>query len=154
LKMRNRLALDKLRSVLSDTRDSRLRVKLVDRAPFARFFNCAYFYKKLGIEQTVEVPVDLEMTPCERVTRVVYKEIDSTVKRELERAGQTERPITLDYVFDLLLKEQIEPFMKKELTQSERDDPCFKDFTLLKWLRNEDVPGFEFSRYRLTPDIT
>jgi hypothetical protein len=153
LKILNREAFEKLRSVLLKTDDRLLHVKLADHSGIARFVNWAYPYKKLAVEQRLDVLVDIDISPCQRITRVVYKQIDPMMKRELERAGQTERPITLDHVFDLLLTEQIEPFMKKELTPSDRADPCFTTFTLLKWLRNQDVPGFEFSRYRLNGDV-
>jgi hypothetical protein len=47
-----------------------------------------------------------------------------------------------------LVKEDLDPFLAK-LEPSEKDDPCFTTFTLLKWVRNQEAQGFEFSRYRL-----
>jgi hypothetical protein len=152
LKLKDKAAFLTLRSLLLTQQQPRLRLQLVDPGVMPDLAKLLHSVKTLEKSNHVDVPLEVEITPCERITRIVYRSIDSILSRELERAGQTHRAVTLDEVFDLLLKEQIDPFIKG-LEPSQQSDSCFSTFTLLKWLRNQEVHGFEFSRYRLNDQL-
>lgn len=101
------------------------------------------------------IPISVEIgeiTPCDEITVITYRSIDSTLKRELRRAGQTAAPVSLNEVFDLLLKEEILPYFD-DLDPVEKDNECFDKFELFKWLRHEDVRGFEFKEYNLNENM-
>jgi len=152
LKVRDAAALSALRSVLLMDDPPRLRIQLVDRGLMARLSSVLHPVVTLDAASTLDLPLDITFTPCERVTRIVYTSIDSILRRELQHAGQTRRPVSLDEVFALLLAEKIEPFLRT-LEPSAQRDPCFTTFTLLKWLRNQEAQGFAFSRYRVNDDL-
>jgi len=102
---------------------------------------------------TIRIPLELDdLSPCEQVTRLVYTSIDDILKLKFSRSGQTETRVNLDQVFSLLLNEKVEPFIRT-LDPVDPRRSCFKDFALYKWLKKENVEGFEFARYKLQPGL-
>jgi flagellar motor protein MotB len=87
-------------------------------------------------------------TPCDELTRIVYTSINSTIKEKLQKVGTTDKHINLNEVFDKLLHDEIEPYLAS-LDPISRDDPCFNTFQLLRWVKGEDVSGFDSGEYRL-----
>lgn len=87
-------------------------------------------------------------SPCDELTRIVYTRINSIIKETFQRAGTTDKHINLNEVFDKLLHDEIEPYLAS-LDPISRDDPCFKTFQLLKWVKGEDVSSFDSGEYRL-----
>ncbi len=92
--------------------------------------------------------IEFSAHACDRISTIVYRSIDSQIRSQIELSGQTSREVHLNQLFDLLLRNEIEPFMAT-LTPVERADACFETFDLLKWLRGEVTAGFEFEKYRL-----
>lgn len=105
-----------------------------------------------GIKFSGTKDIRVALNPCEMITAVVYRSIDAVLKRSIERAGQTGTPVTLDEVFALLLKGEIEPFIDR-LEPIQVEHSCFKTFSLLNWLRDKQAQGFEFAGYRITDDL-
>jgi hypothetical protein len=106
------------------------------------------FWQSILPEDHFNTVVDIIVeTPCDEITRVIYELVESRV-RERVVGGQTEKHIQLDQLFEMLLKDKIEPYVKS-LEPIKQSDPCFKTFRLLKWLRGEDVSGFDFGEYRI-----
>jgi hypothetical protein len=124
-------------------------LKLVDRSRVVWWQNLLGA-GKLDASKVEPVPIAIEMTPCEKVTRIFYTNIDAILRRTVTRAGQTQKPVTLDEVFELLLQEKILPFMDK-LEPPEKK--CFDNFTLWQWLQNQDATGFEFRQYTLNTAV-
>jgi hypothetical protein len=97
--------------------------------------------------------VDIVITmPCDEITRIIYQSINSIIKAKIQEEGKTDKRIDLNEVFDLLLRDQIEPYIAS-LDATKRDDPCFKTFQLLKWLRGEEASGFDFAQYRINDGL-
>jgi hypothetical protein len=94
--------------------------------------------------------------PCEEITRIVYQSIkesiNSKIKQRIEEERETDKRIDLNEVFELLLRDQIEPYIAS-LDATKKDDPCFKTFQLLKWLRGEEASGFEFAQYQINEGL-
>lgn len=154
LKVNDKRVLSKLRSLLLSQEKPHLSLFLEDTGPIASFYKMfsPIIFTKLEISTAMEVPLTIDITPCERITRIVYRSIDSILSREISRAGQTQGSVTLDQVFDMLLRDKLEPYLET-LTPSERSNPCFNTFNLLKWLRNQEAHGFEFAEYRLNQGL-
>lgn len=90
----------------------------------------------------------VESNPCEDVTRIIYQKIDSILRTRIEDEKLTERKIDIDEVFNTLVKNTLEPYLYN-LEDAKKDNPCFKTFNLLKWLRGDKAYGFEISEYDL-----
>jgi hypothetical protein len=100
--------------------------------------------------KTVYIPV--LMSTCDEVTRLIYKELNLIIQRQSESQGTTEKRISLDEVFDLLMRERIEPYIKG-LDQTKKSDPCFETFELYKWLKREKAAGFESGEYSINEGL-
>jgi hypothetical protein len=101
-----------------------------------------------------DIVIAIEM-PCEEMTHVIYRRINEIVKgkvREALKKGVTQEEIELDEVFEELLRGELEQYIDS-LGPSQAESPCSKTFRLLKWLRGEDVPGFEFGEYELSGEL-
>lgn len=107
------------------------------------------FLPEVEFLSTIKIPI---FDPCVRVTKVIFRGIDSIVKREVKREGQTEVVLSLDSIFEMLIRENLGPFMA-DLGPSDDQSKSCTTFNLLKWLRNEDVHGFEFQEYRINNDL-
>jgi hypothetical protein len=155
IKIRNQQSLLKLQTLLTQQKDPRLVLIIEDDGWIATIYRGLPQFIQISkkFKDTIHVPVDL--TPCEEITAIIYKNIDAVLKRVIERAGQTGEPVTLDYVFELLVKEKINPFMARmeRLRPLEAQHKCFATFSLLNWLRKKEAKGFEFAGYRITDDL-
>jgi hypothetical protein len=100
--------------------------------------------------KTVYIP--FRMSTCDKVTRLVYKELNLIIQKEAESEGTTEKRISLDEAFDLLMHDRIEPYIK-QLDQTKKPDPCFETFELYKWLKREKAAGFERGEYRVNEGL-
>jgi hypothetical protein len=85
------------------------------------------------------------------VTQVIFQGIDSHLQEQITKAGQTEASVSLDQLFLLLRKDRLDSFMNK-LGPIEKI--CPDAFNLLKWIRNDEVHGFEFKKYAVTPELS
>jgi len=92
--------------------------------------------------------IQIVRTPCDEVTRIIYSSIDSIIRKKIEKAGTTDTNINLNEVFDKLLNDTLEPYLAT-LAPVAQADPCFKTFRLLKWIKGDDVTGFDSGEYRL-----
>jgi outer membrane protein OmpA-like peptidoglycan-associated protein len=102
--------------------------------------------------RVIDVAVEI---PCEEVTRVIYRRVNEIVKRkvlEVVKEGATKQNIELDEVFAELLRGEMEQYIDR-LGTPQAESPCSKTFRLLKWLRGDDVPGFEFGEYELNEEL-
>ena len=155
IKVRNKHSLLKLQILLAHQKDPHLALIVEDDGWVATIYRFlpSSFQISARFKDTVYVPVDLN--PCENITAVIYQNIDSVLKRTIERAGQTGDPVTLDDVFELLLKEQVEPFIERMERIRPRDTrhECYTTFSLLNWLRKKEAQGFEFYGYSITDDL-
>jgi hypothetical protein len=124
---------DGLKVILQDDRDTFLRTIFPGR------FNSA-----------IDIPII--MTPCEEMTRIIYTRINSIVKEQVQKEGETDKRINLDQVFDMLLHDEIEPYIAN-LDVTKKDDPCINTFQLLKWLRGEQAPGFDLGEYNINEGL-
>lgn len=155
--------------ILTDPRNvNDLRLKLAETSAENRFIKVILiddrdtFLKKIWgfrdeslYEQTIIVPVTTKVSVCDEVTVLIYREINSELKQKFEEEevqGKTDKHIKLDQVFDLLLKNKIEPFIRR-MDPVLQKDPCFETFQLLKWLRREDIPGFAYREYQISDDL-
>jgi len=121
----------KLKVILRDDRDTFLRGKW----PFDEsYFNSV-------VEWTVAE------TPCEQITHIVYRKVRDAVRERL-REGSTGRRVALNTVFDILLRGEIDSFMRS-LGPARGRPPCLDTFELLQWLKGEQVAGFGFGEYEL-----
>ncbi len=99
-------------------------------------------------QSTLVVPVNFPKTPCEQVTRIVYQEVDDILGRIATREGETSALIQLNEVFQLLIKDRINPFLNS-LSPIDQNHECFETFDLLKWLRGEEIYGFVQGEYEV-----
>lgn len=141
--------LEKLRQTIAEQKTDRLKVILEDdRKTFWRGWSL--WSSEDRYRKVIEIPV--ATTTCDKVTRIIYERINSIIKDKIQKAGETEQHINLGEVFNLLLRDEIEPYIDN-LKSVEKNDPCFETFQLLKWLRGEDVPGFDFEKYRINEHL-
>ncbi|HXJ40108.1 MAG TPA: hypothetical protein VNH18_12595 [Bryobacteraceae bacterium] len=99
----------------------------------------------------VELGVILPPLPCETITQIVYQTIKDRMTEQLQ--GETDKRIDLDVIFDKLLGGQIDLFMASLQHVVRPKDPCFKTLQFLKWLKGEEVAGFEFGEYSLNEGL-
>jgi hypothetical protein len=108
----------------------------------------------LGSEEryskTVYIPI--RRSTCDEVTRLIYRELNLIIQKQAESQGTTEKRISLDEAFDLLMHDRIEPYIK-ELDQTKKADPCFETFELYKWLKREKAAGFERGEYKVNEGL-
>lgn len=93
-----------------------------------------------------------EVTPCDAITRIVVEKVDLLVRQEAQKSGQTDKRISLNEVFDKLLRGEIEKYMRS-LDPIRAGDVCFKTFEMLHWLNGEDASGFDFGDYGLNSGL-
>ncbi len=122
---------DRLKVILQDDRETILRRIWVVRDRY---------------EKVIEIPIVI--TPCDEITRIIYTSINSIIKEQTQKQGETEEHIDLDEVFDMLLRDKIEPYIAG-LDAVKKDDSCFKTFQLFTWLDGKDVYGFDLGEYRI-----
>jgi hypothetical protein len=102
--------------------------------------------------RVIDVAVEIA---CEEVTRVIYRRVHEITKRKVLEAlkeGATKEDIQLDEVFAELLRGEMEQYIDR-LEAPQAASSCSKTFRLLKWLRGDDVPGFEFGEYELNEEL-
>jgi hypothetical protein len=100
--------------------------------------------------KTVYIPI--RMSTCDEVTRLIYKELNLIIQQQAESQGVTEKRISLDEAFDLLMRDKIEPYIKS-LDDTKKADPCFETFELYKVLKREKAAGFERGEYRVNEGL-
>jgi hypothetical protein len=98
----------------------------------------------------VELRVILPPLSCDAITRIVYQTIKARITDQLQ--GETDTRIDLDVVFDKLMGGQIDLFMASLQHVTPRDR-CFRTLQLLKWLKGDEVAGFEFGEYGLNEGL-
>ncbi len=103
-----------------------------------------------GFSVQLKYPIATALPICERVTQVILSGIDSHLQEVITKAGQAETSISLDQLFLLLRRDRLDSFMNK-LGPIERQCPVA--VRLLKWVRNDEVQGFEFKKYEVTPEL-
>jgi hypothetical protein len=141
--------IEKLRQTIAAQKTDRLKVVLQDdRDTYWRGWS--WWSSEDRYKKVIEIPV--ATTTCDKITRIIYERINSIIKDRIQKAGETEQRIDLGEVFNLLLRDEIEPYIAN-LKPVEKSDPCFETFQLLKWLRGEDVPGFDFQEYRINEHL-
>jgi hypothetical protein len=148
IRLKNESALSELRAAALLQNDLRIEVVMEDdrESPLRRFFGGIL---PLDFSMKVEIPFMIgKETPCDRVTRVFYRSIDSALRREVRLTGDSRVPIKLDRMFSLLLTNDIEPFIHS-LGVPDQKNACFDGLHLLKWLRNEEIDHFDLSSYAL-----
>ena len=152
IKVRNLQSLRRLQTLLARQKTPRLTLHLEDDGWIGTIYRTLPQRVQIStdFESTVDVLVDL--TPCEVITAIIYQNIDFVLKTAIEQAGQTRESVTLDDVFKLLLKGQVEPFIARLKPLDARHE-CFTTFSLLNWLRQSEAQGFEFSEYSITADL-
>jgi hypothetical protein len=152
IRVRDELSLQELRAIALVKEGVPLEVVLRDDTKsrlLALYERWRLIFPSPILQRVVQIPIDLDpISTCDKVTRIFYHGIDSILRTEIRKAGQTSAQVRLDAVYALLLKEKIEPFLAS-LDPVARNNPCFGTFALLKWLRNEKVEGFEFGKYTL-----
>lgn len=137
--------IEELRVILAAQHTDRLKVILQDdqatilRRIFPGRFN-----------NIIEIPI--EQTPCDEITRIIYVNINSIIKEQIEKVGETDKHVDLDQVFDMLLHDKIEPYIA-QLDEVKKEDTCFKTFQLLKWLKGDDIPGFDLGEYEFNEGL-
>src|SRR5215213_8412399 len=157
IRIQNRQSLLQLQEMLAAEETPHLTLLLEDDGWMAILYRVLSSLKiplvSAKFQDMVDVPVDL--SPCDIITAITYKNIGAVVEKAIEQAGQTGEPVTLDYVFGLLLKGEIEPYIARlrRLRPLEAEPECFKTFSLLNWLRGKEARGFEFAGYRTTDDL-
>lgn len=106
-----------------------------------------------GFSAQLIYPIEIDLPPCDRLTQVIFHgmhtQLDEKIA-EITKTGQTEASVSLDYLFLLLQRGRLDAFMRK-LGPIEKT--CPGAFRLLSWARNEEVYGFEFKRYAVTPEL-
>jgi outer membrane protein OmpA-like peptidoglycan-associated protein len=152
LKLKNQFAFSTLQSIALKHKKPRIIVLLEDKSIVAKIYNK---FRRIMLTRTefsnvLEIPIDL--TPCERITQIFYDNIGPEFTEAVRQAGQTGESLKLEDVFDILLKNQVKPFMDS-LDPLSKSDPCFRNFRLLEWLRNQEAHGFEFAEYKINPDL-
>ncbi len=148
LRIRNREALAALQQLLLDNRASGVTVLLVD--------NQRLYAKWPGLgdekryRKEILIGVQVPGRPCIEMNRIVYQAINTRIKDGLHLIeGQTERHINLNELFDVLLRERINDFMKN-LDPISKDAPaCIRTFQLWEWLNAKEASGFVSGEYRL-----
>ena len=83
------------------------------------------------------------------LTQVIFQGIDSLLQSEIVKAGQVEGSLSLDQLFLLLRKDGLDAFMDK----FGPIDPACPAFRMLKWIRNEEVHGFEYEEYSVNSEL-
>lgn len=141
VRIRGLRELDELRQLLGE-HDSTMTIVLTD--------GTAAVVKKVWRDQSLyrrerKFMVTLPVQPCKDITRIVYDEVSARVKETL--TAQTEQQLNLNAVFDLLMRDQIKQYMARH--PAAKDDPCFHDFQLWKWLNGAEAQGFGSGKYRI-----
>jgi hypothetical protein len=148
LRIRNREALAALQRLLLDNRASGVTVLLVDdQKLYAK-------WPGMGDEQRyrkeILIGVQVPGRRCIEMNRIVYQAINTAITTRLDPVeGQTERHINLNELFDVLLRERINEFMRTLDPVSKNAPACIRTFQLWKWLNAEEAPGFVSGEYRL-----
>lgn len=92
-------------------------------------------------------------TKCEEITNIFYKEIISRVREQAHNAeGGTNKPVNINEVFDALVKDKIDDYMKS-LGPVRRDTQCQTTYELLRWLKGGEASGFGLGKYEITEDL-
>jgi flagellar motor protein MotB len=137
--------LEELRMTLAAQNTDRLKVILQDdHGTFLRRIFPGRF------NRVIEIPITI--TPCDEITRIIYTRLNSIIKERSQKEGETDKHIDLDEVFDMLLRDEIEPYIAT-LDTVKKDDACLKTFQLLKWLRGEDISGFDLGEYNVNEGL-
>lgn len=152
VKLKNRAAMAELRAILIHENAVGIAIGLRDTGLVAKGYSKLpkALLPNLVTEAVISIPLLIEVTPCEQITRIVYQEIDAVFQRQLRRAAETGEAVTLDDVFRRLLDGKLKAYLD-ELPSPTQDDSCVTTFDLLKWMKSEDVRGFAFSSYAVTP---
>jgi hypothetical protein len=99
---------------------------------------------------TKEIKITIVPTPCDEINRIIYDQINSAIREQIQK--QTDKNIDLDEVFDLLLRDELHPYLAK-LDEVEKNDPCFKTFHLVHWLEGKEKPGYNPGEYGITTSL-
>jgi outer membrane protein OmpA-like peptidoglycan-associated protein len=97
------------------------------------------------------VYIDVRQTSCIEVRRIVYEKIGAAVK-ERSQTREADREIDLDEVFNLLLEEKIDRYLET-LNVAEEGGQCYKTVQLLKWIKGEEMEGFDSGEYQLAEPV-
>jgi hypothetical protein len=114
----------------------------------------------LGSDELYEATINVNVsTTCDEITRIVYEGIRAYIQDGIETArqtdikqGETPAPIKLNEVYNKLLNNEIEKYMKT-LNEAESYSPCLKTFRLMHWIEGSEVSGFGLGKYNLTEDL-
>lgn len=148
---RDQHALDELRRLILPKPLGTIIIELRDdRQSFVRrLYRNKWNSPRFAEERQIIVSPDA--TLCDGVTRIVYTKIDPVLRRELQRIRQTAQEISLEDIFEILVRDEIDPFLDR--LDPDRQDPCSRSFHLLSWIKNEEAPGFEYEQYRIHDEL-
>ena len=160
LKVKDRRFLSRLNYLILTNEPAYLIVQLVDprkgssASGIVRWFRrTIYFFLGDSDFKQLKYPITINLPPCDRLTQIIFHgmhtQIDDKIT-EITKSGQTEASVSLDHLFLLLQKDRLDAFMRK---LGPLEKTCPGAFRLLSWARNEEVYGFEFKRYAVTPEL-
>jgi len=147
IKVNNEEALAELKQKSLSVEDLKIGVVMHKEA-----WNCHLLggWISIGCNKRREIPFTLNNSdPCQAVTRIIYLALGDKMTKEMELQGDSHAPITLDQAFSILLADKAEDYIRTKLSPIARENQCFKEFALYKWLRNEEIEGYEPTDYSL-----
>jgi flagellar motor protein MotB len=114
------------------------------------------FRRKVPHEYRIKIPVIIEITPCDKVTRVIYEKVVSKLIKEKNEQSLTKREtdtqVDINELFDKLRNnKEIESYM--DTLDLPTDAPCVKTIHLLKKSKEEKKTRFEPGEYTLSEDM-
>lgn len=97
--------------------------------------------------KTTRVYINVKQLTCSEVYILVYNKIFEKVT-ESTQTKEAAKEVDLDKLFNLLLEDNIDRYLNT-LDEAEEGGECAKTINLLKWIKGENIEGFESGGYRI-----
>lgn len=142
-------SLERLRQTLAAQHSDELTVTLVgDQDDWWR----KYSEQRYDQWNSTKIAITILPTPCDEINRIIYDRINSAIHETVQK--QIDEKIDLDQIFDLLLHNELKPYLAKlESGEIRTDDDCFKTFRLLEWLKGQEIPRFRSGEYAMVGSL-